>query len=152
VTHKVTQEILISVHIMSLQHGFDAEQIQSIWRAASQNYPADELIRIFQPVLSKVPYAITVSDRYQVNPTWRQTLTLEFLKDLKTREGGAFRVLARLVAQHKSQALVGNVEEYLCAPVAPWSAFTYALLKRLAEDGQAEDMPIDYLLARDLGL
>ncbi|GAB1617421.1 hypothetical protein [Pseudomonas sp. NGC7] len=136
----------------SLEHGFDIEQVHSIWRAASLAYSVKEISSMFEDALKKFTSRITFDDYL------RRAFMLpssDFDQPAETLEGKgavAIRTLVHLKVQRDQQPFIWAPSMDGKFTVESWVDFTYALLEKLVKDELVADSLRCKLFARDLGL
>lgn len=135
-----------------MEYGFDAEQVQFIWRTASYAYGVNELSRMFASVLSKL-HSTKMYHSYGQADVKQLQLLFKLPVEILEGEGAvAIRAFAHLKAECDKKASFWNSEIDWERPAGSWGDLTYALLDRLVKDGLATDSLACDLLARDLGL
>lgn len=141
-----------SVQQSSLEYGFDIEQVNLIWRAASLAYSVKEISSMFEFILEKSTSTITYHDHLRrafrsPSPAFNQPAEI-----LGGKGAVAIRTLAHLKGQRDRQAFIWTPDASWNHPGASWVDFTYALLEKLVKDGLVPDTLRCKLFARDLGL
>ncbi|WDU64987.1 hypothetical protein LRS56_11315 [Pseudomonas poae] len=136
----------------SLEHGFDIEQVNLIWRAASLAYSVKDISSMFEVILEKFTSTLSYHDHLRralrsPSPAFAQPAEI-----LEGKGAVAIRTLAHLKAQLDRQAFIWTPDTTWNHSVASWVDFTYALLEKLVKDGLVTDALRCKLFARDLGL
>lgn len=151
-----------SVQQSSLEHGFDIEQVNFIWQAASLAYSVKEISSLFEDVLKTFTSTITYHDhlrrvfmRYSAafdQPAGHSSAFNEPAEILEVKGAVAIRTLAYLKAKRDRQPFIWNPDIDWNYTVESWVDFTYALLEKLVKDELVADNLRCKLFARDLGL
>lgn len=136
----------------SLEHGFDIEQVNSIWRAASLAYSVKEISSMFEDTLKKFTSRITIHDYLQRAFTLPSSDFGQPAEILGGKGSVAIRTLAHLKVQRDQQPFIWAPSMDGTFTVESWVDFTYALLEKLVKDEVVAESLRCKLFARDLGL
>lgn len=136
----------------SLEHGFDIEQVNLIWRAASLAYSVKDISSMFEVILEKFTPTITYHDHLRRAFGSPSPALVQPAEILEGKGAVAIRALAHLKVQRDRQAFIWTPDTNWNHSVASWVDFTYALLGKLVKDGLVTDTLRCKLFARDLGL
>lgn len=136
----------------SLECGFDAEQVISIWQTASCAYSAGQLRIMFEGIVKNFHSTKMYHDYYHTDVTHLQSLFKPPINILKGEGAVAIRTLANVKDQYDKKAFIWIDDFDWASPIGSWADLTYALLERLVKDGLTSDDLRCKLFARDLGL
>ncbi|WP_282351921.1 hypothetical protein [Pseudomonas sp. PS01303] len=141
-----------SVQESSLEHGFDIEQVNLIWRAASLAYSVKDISSMFEVTLEKFTSTITYHDHLRRAFRSPSPASVQPAEILEGKGAVAIRTLAHLKVKRDRQAFIWTPGMDWNYTVESWVDFTYALLEKLVKDGLVPDTLRCKLFARDLGL
>ncbi|WP_257112603.1 hypothetical protein [Pseudomonas ficuserectae] len=141
-----------SVLQSSLECGFDIEQVNTIWQAASYAYPAGQLRMMFEEIVRKFHSTKMYHDYYRTDVTHLKSLFKPPINILEGEGSVAISAFAHIKDQYDKEAFIWVEDSEWSKPIGSWADLTYALLERLVKDGLATEELRCKLFARDLGL
>ncbi|KAF1310548.1 hypothetical protein BLX42_13340 [Pseudomonas sp. SG-MS2] len=141
-----------SVLQSSLEHGFEIEQVNFIWRAASLVYSVKEISSLFEDRLETITSTVTFHDYLRKLSMAHSLPPNQPAEILEGKGAVAIRTLAHLKVKHDRKAFIWAASMDWEYTLKSWVDFTYALLEKLVKDELVADTLRCKLFARDLGL